>query len=239
MTDNIDERGGGGVEVFPCYVEGCDREFTTQRGLEMHHMRVHSGDTRWAAGAKLGARRKAERRQQLAEGRQQQAEPIQPGQRITAGPNVPVRHGDPDWPSRQPGYNSPSPSSPCVLCGKQITEARMGSHLRRVHNAEGRLPKPQRNVAGWDTTRRASEVTRSRLLPQPVATSVAHRRPPVQMPIVRNPEYIRPDEVRYEEAELDEPTIGLNLERFKVIGEDGKIILLVADGVFWKLERLS
>ena len=230
------------AEVFPCYEPGCDREFQSERALGMHKMRVHSNDPRWTHGARLGQQRAAESKRSAATERRARrraeqivpAEPetheivevVQPGASGPAQVREMREVREPKW-----SYGTPIP---CVICGKMITEARMRSHLRRVHHAV----VPDRPA-------------RTRVLPR-VPTSTTRATPPG---FVQNPEWVRPDEIREEvnfddieeTVEVDEveevdevvQPADISLGSFRVIGEDGDTLILVADGVYWKLERIS
>jgi len=132
-----------------------------------------------------------------------------------------------------------STTSQCTLCGKTITNARMRSHLRRVHNAtEPKKPAVRRQM---------------------VRTAM-YERPQVPVP----PEYHRPDEATmpaddYAGGQIDDETweeraavvqratarmiqleaqtgLSLNMGAFEVA--DDVVMLRDKDGGLWMLRRI-
>ena len=132
-----------------------------------------------------------------------------------------------------------STTSQCTLCGKTITNARMRSHLRQVHNAT----EPKRAAVR-----------------QPMVRTAQYQRPPAPQP----PEYHRPDEATmpagdYAGGQIDDETweeraavvqratarmiqleaqtgLTLNVGAFEVA--DDVVVLRDKDGGLWMLRRI-
>jgi len=140
-----------------------------------------------------------------------------------------VHSGDPRW-ANSPGRlgtgvpgNAPltvaQTATPCVICGKQITNARMRSHLRRVHQATGGI-----GVSGRPLPARPILPTLPDITEVEATGRVVDRRQAadeITIGFGEEPFEPTPDET----GEL-----ALNLDKLRVIGEvDGMLIVKFGD----------
>lgn len=138
------------------------------------------------------------------------------------------------------GRNMPVGASQCSLCGKTITDARMNSHLRRVHNAT--------------TPKKRVQQTRTREMPY-TPTTTSRGAPPLPTRTVTLPEItftggqiaddtweeraatVRRATTEFVRLTAERADYKLNLSEFTV--DDEVVILKDSSGGMWMLRRIG